>query len=207
MGRVLLSQHYPSQIRYEVNRTLNLKELRIINENASSPHLPPSSLSVSFSSMITLTSSSSLQCWHSPHSLTHKRSRLYDITEFNDKEREGGLPCPEKKYYKEMYQTRSLSHSQLLFLPLFFTFSLTDFSCIHTCTFGHTPFSRRDVNVSTSFFLTALNRSHSSLVIASLTFEAIARTKAQASCVAALCGWGRKFSLKRNFWEWKIQWK
>ena len=38
-----------------------------------------------------------------------------------------------------------------------------------------------------------------------LVFEAIARTKAQALCVAALCGWGRKFSLKRNFWEWKIQ--
>ena len=71
-------------------------------------------------------------------------------------------------------------------------------------TFGHTPFWRRDVNIWISFVLADVNRAFSSSVFAFLAFEAIARTKAQALCVAALCGWGRKFSLKRNFWDEKF---
>ena len=88
----------------------------------------------------------------------------------------------------------SSSHS----LSLFFSWQHTP-----SWTFGHTPFWRRDVNVLISFVLADVNRAFSSSVFAFLAFEAIAGTKAQALCVAALCGWGKKFSMKRNFWEMK----
>ena len=186
-----------------------MKVMRI--KRVSTPSPSPSfsffSLSPSFFCSLSLLFSLSPMLTFSTLSHTQTLPPLHVITASKDKlERETYIVLKRmltsKKRRENVPNSLSLSFPHLPLLPSSLLPILSHFfSRHHTHTFGHTPFSRRDVNVSTSIFSADVNRALSSSVLASLVFEAIACTKAQVLCVAALCGWGRKFSLKRIFWE------